>query len=87
MLTITDDAMTICNATISQLSDAQSQSKCLRLVKGADTGLAVTFDIPRKSDELISYEGRAILAVPEKYVDFCSDKTLDLNEDGKLYLS
>lgn len=87
MLTVTEDAKKMCHATIEQLSSPEAESKCLRLQKTADSGLTLTFDEPKKSDEIITHDGRDLIAVPEQFVSFCADKTLSLDDQGKLFLS
>lgn len=86
MLTVTDDAKKLCHDTIAQLSNPQTESKCLRLQKTEDSGLTLTFDEPKKTDEIITHEGIDLIAVPENFVSFCADKTLSLDDQGKLYL-
>lgn len=87
MISITNNAMKICSDTVNQLSGPQSESKCLRLVRHKDAGLAVVFENPRQDDELVWHNGQAVLAVPKKFTAFYSDRTLDINEHGRLILS
>lgn len=87
MLTITDDARKVCHDTIAQLADPEADSKCLRLQNTEKSGLMLTFDEPRKSDAIIRYDGRDLIAVPENYATFCADKTLGLDDRGRLFLS
>jgi hypothetical protein len=87
MLNVTSNAMTMCHATIVQLSNAQSRTKCLRFDKKEGQRLALVFDNPRKSDAIISHDGVAVIAVPEEVVGLCADKTLDIDDQGKLTLS
>lgn len=87
MINITNDAMAMCHATIIQLSHAQAHQKCLRFEQEPDKPLALTFDEPRKEDEIIKHQGVAVFAVPKRFLEFCSDKTLDIDRHGKLTLS
>jgi hypothetical protein len=86
MLNITDDAMEMCHATIIQLSNGHSHSRCLRFKQEPHERLALTFDEPKDGDEIITHQGVTVFAVPERFVEFCSDKTLDIDEHGKLTL-
>lgn len=87
MLNISEDAMAMCHATIIQLSDSQSHSKCLRFKQDTNQALALAFDNPRKSDEIIRHNGVAVFALPEKLVGILSDMTLDIDENGRLTVS
>lgn len=87
MLSITNEARKMCHDTMSQLEIPDSASKCLRLQNTEKRGLMLTFDEPRTSDSIIKYDGKDLIAVPEKYVAFCADKTLALDDKGQLVLS
>lgn len=87
MLNVTNSAMEMCHSTIVQLSNAQSRSKCLRFEQKPDEHLALNFENPRKSDEIIRHKGVAVFAVPRQFAEFCSNKTLDIDDHGKLTLS
>ena len=87
MLNVTDNAMEMCHATIIQLSSEQAHSRCLRFQQEPDQRLALSFGEPEEGDEIIRHQGVAVFAVPERFVEFCSDKTLDIDAHGKLTLS
>ena len=86
MINITENAMKICSATVQQLSGAQSNSKCLRLVKSGGR-VSISFEVPRNDDEIVQYRGRSVVAVPDSVADDLSGKTLDLSDDGMLVIA
>ena len=86
MIQITDNAMKLCSATVKQLSGAQTQSKCLRLIKHGSR-VAISFEVPRSDDQIVRYGGQSVVAVPENVRDALSGKTLDLSDDGAFVIT
>ena len=84
MLSVTNEAMQICKATVRQLS-LGAGSKLLRLRDG-DDGVAITFELPRSDDNIVHHNAYAVLAVPDEIVGDLSDKTLDIKDDGRFVL-
>lgn len=87
MLTVTEPVLEQLDKAISKAGDSRAENKCVRLVRGEQVGLALKLQTPAESDTTYEYEGRTVLAVPENCAAICADKTLDINEDGKLVLS
>lgn len=87
MLTVTEPVLEQLDKAIAKASDADTDDKCVRLVKGEQAGLALKLQAPEQDDTTYEYEGRTVLAVPENCAEICADKTLDINQDGKLILS
>jgi len=86
VINITENAMKICSATVQQLSGAQTNSKCLRLVKN-DGRVSISFEVPRSDDQIVHYRGQSVVAVPENVADDLRGKTLDLSGDGMFVIA
>lgn len=87
MLTVTETVLKQFDQALAKAGEADSGERCLRIVRGEDSNLSLALESPEPDDTTYDYEGRTVLAVPEIYADFCADKTLDMNEEGKLVLS
>lgn len=87
MLTVTNPVLEQLDKAIANAGEAETDNKCVRLVRGEEAGLALKLETPENDDTTYEYEGRTVLAVPESCADICSDKTLDINKDGRLVLS
>lgn len=88
MLTVTDTVLEQFDKAISNAADSNAEDKCLRIVRSEDAGgLSLALQPPMPEDMTYEYEGRTVLAVPESYAEFCADKTLDIDEEGRLTLS
>jgi hypothetical protein len=87
MLTVTETVLKQFDRALSRAGDASVEDKCLRIVRGEDSNLSLALESPEPEDTTYDYEGRTVLAVPEDYAEFCADKTLDMDEEGKLVLS
>lgn len=85
MLHVTNDARTICSATIRQMV-GEGAVKCLRLIEHED-GPSISFEVPRSSDETIEHKGLTVLAIPEEIARSLSGRTLDVNGDGQFVIS
>lgn len=86
MIRISDDAMMLCNETVRQLAGAQTDSKCLRLLND-DGRIAISFELPRNDDTIVSHDGQSVLAVPGQVADLLAGKTLDLDDDGAFVIA
>lgn len=78
--------MNLCSATVQQLSGAQTNSKCLRLIKKGSR-FSISFEVPRSDDQIVHHRGQSVVAVPENIADDLSGKTLDVNYEGQLELA
>ncbi|HET6628404.1 MAG TPA: hypothetical protein VFG91_01385 [Woeseiaceae bacterium] len=87
MLTVTETVLKQFDKALTKAGEAESGERCLRIVQGEDANLSLALQSPEPEDTTYDWEGRTVLAVPETYAEFCADKTLDMNEDGKLVLS
>jgi hypothetical protein len=88
MLTVTDAVLEQFDRAIANASDGDSEDKCLRIVRSENAGgLSLALQPPSPNDTTYEYEGRTVLAVPESYAEFCADKTLDIDDDGRLTLA
>ena len=86
MIQISENAMKLCSDTVQQLSGAQTNSKCLRLIKDGGQ-VTISFEVPRNDDEIVHYKGQSVVAVPEDVADDLSGKTLDLSDDGMFVIA
>ena len=87
MLTVTDTVLEQFDKAISRAAEGDSEDRCLRIVRSENSaGLSLALQAPSPGDTTYDYEGRTVLAVPETYAEFCADKTLDIDEDGRLTL-
>lgn len=87
MLTVTEPVLKQLDKAIAKADGPEADSKCVRLVRGEQAGLALKLQTPKDDDTTYEYAGRTVLAVPESCADICADKTLDINEDGRLILA
>jgi hypothetical protein len=88
MLTVTETVLEQFDKAIANAADADSEDKCLRIVRSENAGgLSLALQPPAPDDTTYEYEGRTVLAVPESYAEFCADKTLDIDDDGRLTLA
>ena len=87
MLTVSDAALQKFDDTINTMSESPDDNLCLRMVRGEDSGLALSLEPVQSEDTTFEFEGRTVLAVPDAYVEFCDDKALDLDETGNLTLA
>jgi hypothetical protein len=88
MLTVTNTVLEQFDKAIANASDTEDEDKCLRIVRSENAGgLSLALQEPAPNDTTYEYEGRTVLAVPATYTEFCEDKTLDIDEEGRLTLS
>ena len=88
MLTVTDTVLEQFDKAIANTSDSESEEKCLRIVRSENAGgLSLALQQPAPNDTTFEYDGRTVRAVPETYAKFCEDKTLDIDEEGRLTLA
>lgn len=86
MIQISKNAMKLCSDTVQQLKGAQTNSKCLRLVKRGGR-VSISFEVPRNYDQIVHHKGQSVVAVPEDVADDLSGKTLDLSDDGTFVIA
>lgn len=86
MIHISENALKLCSDTVQQLSGAQTNSKCLRLIKRGGR-VSISFEVPRSDDAIVHHKGQSVVAVPEDVAEDLSGKTLDLSDDGTLVIA
>lgn len=86
MIQITDRAMKVCSATVEQLSGAQTDTKCLRILKDGQR-VSISFEVPRSDDEIVHHNGQSVVAVPGDVAGALSGMTLDVARDGSFVIA
>lgn len=86
MLTVTETVLKQFDRALAKAGETGGGERCLRIVKGSDANLSLALEAPEPEDATWEYEGRTVLALPEEYAGFCADKTLDMDEQGRLVL-
>ena len=86
MIQVSNGAIAVCSATVQQLSGAQTNSKCLRLLK-QDKSISISFEVPRSEDKIVHHKGLTVLAVPADVADDLAGRTLDLAPDGNFVIA
>ena len=85
MLSVTDPALKQLHDT---LADAPGEDeKCFRIVPKDAATLTLAYMEPEASDATFEFKGQTVLALPEELKDYCADRSLDVNDDGKLELA
>lgn len=85
MLQITSDAAHICNESVRQLS-LLANTKLLRFNRDRE-GVSIALESPQNWDEIVYYDGRAVLAMPEEIAGELSDMTLHVSKEGIFVLA
>lgn len=86
MIQVTEKAMKVCHATKQQLAGAQTQSKCLRLLRNGNQ-LSISFEVPKSDDEIVEHNGQSVVAIPGNVAEDLSGMTLDVARDGRFVIS
>lgn len=63
------------------------EGKCFRVVPKDDKYLALRLARPAASDSTFKHDGRVVLALPKALRSFCRDKSLGVDQSGKLKLN
>jgi hypothetical protein len=85
MLQITSDAAHICNESVRQFS-LLANTKRLRLSRDGK-GVSIALETPQNWDEIVHYDGNAVLAVSDEMAGELSDMTLRVSEEGVFVLA
>ena len=85
MLQITSDAAHICRESVRQLS-LLANTKMLRFNRDGE-GVSIALESPQIWDEIVHYDGNALLAVPEEIAGELSDMTLRVSKEGVFVLA
>lgn len=87
MLTVSETVLKQFDSALERAGEPGGGERCLRMVRSDDANLSLALETPEPGDTTWEYEGRTVLAVPENCAGFCSDKTLDIDDQGRLVLS
>ena len=87
MLSVTDPALKQLHSTLADAPDGAEGDKCFRIVPKDAATLTLAYMEPEKSDATYEFDGQTVLALPDELKDYCADRSLDVNEDGKLELA
>ena len=87
MLSVSNAAMQHLHQSLTSIANSEAAGKCFRIVPKENRYLTLSLAEPAPSDKTFEFEGDTVLALPQELKTFCSDKSLDLDENGKLELS
>ena len=87
MLSITNAALQQLHDSLAAVSDGDDSEKCFRIIPKDESNLALNYSSPATGDTTFKFNDRTVLAIPRELEDFCSGKSLDVNDDGKLELA
>lgn len=87
MLSVTDAAMQHLYDSLTSAANADLGGRCFRIVPTDDNNLRLSLAKPVPGDATYDYEGSTVLALPTELQEFCSDKSLDVDENGRLELA
>lgn len=87
MLSVTNSALKQLHQSLQSVSDTDEESKCFRIMPKDNTSLTLNYSEPAANDTTFEFEGKVVLAVPKELEEFCTDKSLDVNSEGRLELA
>ena len=87
MLELTDTARSKLMHSLAATKMPDHTGKCYRIIPRDDKYLTLRLAKPAADDSIVRHDGHAILAVPKVLRSFFKDKTLDIDNTGKLKLS
>ncbi len=88
MLSVTSSALKQLHQSLQAVTDAEDEStKCFRITPKDQSSLTLNFSEPAANDTTFEFEGKVVLAVPKELEEFCDDKSLDVNSEGRLELA
>lgn len=86
MLSVTDPALKQLHDTLSDAPGSDDE-KCFRIVPKDAATLTLAYMEPEATDATFEFEGQTVLALPEELKEYCAERSLDVNDDGKLELA
>lgn len=87
MLSVTDRAKRHLHSHLYSSENGDVKGKCFRIVPTAhDLFLTVEVERPKPEDKTYTHRGKTILALPKKLQRVCSDRKLNISDEGKLIL-
>jgi hypothetical protein len=87
MLSVSNAAMEQLSDTLQSVSGDTDEELCFRIIPKDATSLTLSLTAPEPTDRTFDHDGTTVLAVPQELDQFCANKSLDVNEDGKLELA
>jgi len=86
MLELTDAAKTQLHKSLAATPMTEREGKCFRIVPTQDKHLTIRLARPAPSDSTFRHKGAVVLALPKALRRFVKDKSLDIDNSGKLVL-
>jgi hypothetical protein len=87
MLSVSNSALKQLHQSLQAVSDTEDDNtKCFRIMPKDKTSLTLNYSEPAANDTTFEFEGAVVLAVPKELEEFCNDKNLDVNSEGRLEL-
>jgi hypothetical protein len=87
MLELTEAAKSTLHKSLATADKPEQQGKCFRIVPKDEQFLTLKLAEPAPSDTVFTHDGETILALPKALQPFFQDKSLDIDNSGKLNLS
>jgi len=86
MFELTDAAGARLHKSLTGTRMPDDEGKCFRVVPKDDKYLTLKLARPAPSDSTFEYDGAVVLALPKAIRPFFRNKSLDIDESGKLKL-
>ena len=87
MLQLTQSAKEKLHQSLTRTDTFQEEGKCFRFKSEDNKTVKLSITAPESNDWIFSHDGDVILAVPEKLQSLFKNKSLDINDDGKLFVN
>jgi hypothetical protein len=87
MLSVSNTALKQLHQSLQAVTDTDGDSKCFRITPKDRSSLTLNYSEPAANDTTFEFEGKVVLAVPRELEEFCNDKSLDVNSEGRLELA
>jgi hypothetical protein len=84
MLEVTDNAKKELHKSLAVMRDESQHDRCFRLVPSNGKSLALSLSKPASSDSTFDYDGQVVLALPKKLHPYLQNRSLDVDDNGKL---
>ena len=86
MFELTDAAGARLHKSLTGTPMPDHEGKCFRVVPKDDNNFTLELARPAPSDLTFEYDGAVVFAVPKAIRPFFKDKSLDIDQSGKLKL-
>ena len=88
MLAVSNTAKRHLYSYLDSANKPATADKCFRIVPTShDHFLTLELSKPAADDDTYKHDGTTVLAVPKSLQQVCSDRRLQIDDDGKLYFS